>query len=401
MSISATCSTISRADPRTRAILLYVEGITHGRKFMSAARAAARSKPVLVLKAGRSHAGARAAASHTGMLAGSDAVYDAAFRRAGMLRVGTMAELFDAAETLALTARTGRRAARHPDQWRRRRRVWPPMRLRRLAGGWPTLAPADDRAPRPGAAGDLEPRQSGRHHRRRARGALCGGARRAVRRSRDRRIPGAELPDGAGRAREMRAGGHRQRGRGCPPARAGRNMFTAWLGEHSAAAGAATLHAARIATYETPEAAVSGFLHRVRYQRNQELLMETPPARPDPFEPDARAVRQVIADALAPRRPAGSKPKKTAAVLAAYGIPHRSPASLPTPEQAAAAAAAIGFPVALKIRSPDIMHKTDVGGVALNLPDPESGARGCRRIARARPSGHAPTPGSTAFSCSR
>lgn len=91
------------AEPHTRAILLYAEGITNGRKFMSAARAAARSKPVLVLKAGHSVAGARAAASHTGMLAGSDAVYDAAFSRAGMLRVGTMAELFDAAETLALT----------------------------------------------------------------------------------------------------------------------------------------------------------------------------------------------------------------------------------------------------------------------------------------------------------
>src|SRR6516225_5995472 len=91
------------ADLHTRAILLYAEGITHGRKFMSAARAAARIKPVLILKAGRSNARSRAATSHTGVLAGADAVYDAVFRRAGMLRVGTMAELFDAAETLALT----------------------------------------------------------------------------------------------------------------------------------------------------------------------------------------------------------------------------------------------------------------------------------------------------------
>src|SRR5205823_3503472 len=91
------------ADQQTRAILLYVEGVTHGRKFISAARAASRLKPVLVLKAGRSNAGARAATSHTGVLAGADAVYDAAFRRAGMLRVATMAELFDAAETLSLT----------------------------------------------------------------------------------------------------------------------------------------------------------------------------------------------------------------------------------------------------------------------------------------------------------
>jgi acetyltransferase len=91
------------ADARTRAILLYIEGVTHGRKFMSAARAAARLKPVIALKAGRSRTGAQAAASHTGILAGSDRVYDAAFGRAGMLRVETMAELFDAAETLALT----------------------------------------------------------------------------------------------------------------------------------------------------------------------------------------------------------------------------------------------------------------------------------------------------------
>ena len=84
------------ADPGTRAILLYVEGITHARKFMSAARAAARAKPVLAVKVGRFAESARAARSHTGALAGSDAVYDAAFRRAGMLRVASMGELFDA-----------------------------------------------------------------------------------------------------------------------------------------------------------------------------------------------------------------------------------------------------------------------------------------------------------------
>ncbi len=88
-------------DPETKAILMYVEGITHARKFMSAARAAARNKPIIVVKAGRAPEGARAAASHTGALAGSDAVYDAAFRRAGALRVATTSDLFVAAETLA------------------------------------------------------------------------------------------------------------------------------------------------------------------------------------------------------------------------------------------------------------------------------------------------------------
>lgn len=89
-------------DGDTRAILLYIEGITHARKFMSAARAAARSKPVIVVKSGRFAEGARAAASHTGALAGADAVYDTAFRRAGMLRVLTLEELFEAVETLAM-----------------------------------------------------------------------------------------------------------------------------------------------------------------------------------------------------------------------------------------------------------------------------------------------------------
>src|SRR5690606_1608500 len=88
-------------DPDTQAILLYAETITQARKFMSAGRIASRSKPVIVVKGGRTRAGAAAAASHTGALAGADAVYDAVFRRAGMLRVDRLRDLFDAAETLA------------------------------------------------------------------------------------------------------------------------------------------------------------------------------------------------------------------------------------------------------------------------------------------------------------
>ena len=100
-SISATCSTTSPPIPQSRAILLYMEAVTHAPKFMSAARRAARSKPVIVVKAGRSATGARAALSHTGALAGADAAYDAAFRRAGVLRVRELDDLFDAAEILA------------------------------------------------------------------------------------------------------------------------------------------------------------------------------------------------------------------------------------------------------------------------------------------------------------
>jgi acetyltransferase len=109
-------------------------------------------------------------------------------------------------------------------------------------------------------------------------------------------------------------------------------------------------------------------MHRVRYRRNRELLMETPPARPDEFAPDSAAVRRVIATALADGK-SWLDPAEYGAVLAAYGIPLVSGHLAGGPDQASSVAAAIGFPVALKIRSPDIAYKSDVGGVALNLAD--------------------------------
>ena len=112
MSISATCLDYFALDETTHAILIYAEGITHARKFMSAARRVARIKPVIVVKGGRAEEGARAATSHTGALAGADVVYDAAFRRAGMLRVNEVEELFDAAATLArMSPQRGNRLA--------------------------------------------------------------------------------------------------------------------------------------------------------------------------------------------------------------------------------------------------------------------------------------------------
>ena len=110
-------------DQKTQAILLYIEAIKDARKFMSAARAAARIKPVVVVKSGRMAQGAKAAATHTGALAGSDAVYDAAFRRAGVLRVSDLRELFDCAETLGASQIAAGQAAGDPDQWRRHRRA--------------------------------------------------------------------------------------------------------------------------------------------------------------------------------------------------------------------------------------------------------------------------------------
>jgi acetyltransferase len=355
------------ADAHTGAILLYVEGITRGRKFMSAARAAARLKPVLVLKAGRSRGGARAAASHTGMLAGSDRVYDAAFRRAGMLRADTMAELFDAAATLTLTgvqdgerlavltngggagvlasdaleAAGGRLATLSAETIARLDGVLPATWSR----GNPVDIIGDAPGPRYAAALKAVFADDGVD-------AIlvlnCPTA-----------LAGPE--DAARAVIDTLA---------AIPAteRHGRNIFTAWLGEQSAGAARRLFNAARIPTYDTPDEAVTGFLHRVRYQRNQALLMETPPARPDIFEPDLAAAGTAIAAALCAGR-AWLDAAEVEAVLAAYRIALPASRHAADPEEAAAAAAAIGFPVALKIRSPDITHKSDAGGIVLDLGD--------------------------------
>src|SRR3954454_9921147 len=354
-------------EQRTRAILLYAEGITHGRKFMSAARAAARLKPVLILKAGRSQAGARAAASHTGMLAGSDRVYDAAFRRAGMLRVATMAELFDAVETLALTgeqhgerlailtngggagvlatdalvAQRGRLAELSPATIARLDRILPPA--------WSRGNPVDIIGDAPGAryAAVLE--------------ALFADD--GVDAVLALNCPTAlAAPEEAARAVIGAMAS-------LPAAtRRGRNLFTAWLGMRSAAPARALFNAARVPTYETPEDAVTALLHRVRYQRNQALLMESPPARPEADTADPGAARTAIAAALAAGR-SWLDPAEIEVVLDSYRIPRPQSRLAVNPDEAVASAAALGFPVALKIRSPEIIHKSDVGGIALGLGD--------------------------------
>jgi acetyltransferase len=365
------------ADQQTRAILLYIEGVTHARKFMSAARAASRLKPVLVLKAGRSNPGARAASSHTGALAGADAVYDAAFRRAGMLRVATMAELFDAAETLALTreqrgerlailtngggagvlatdaliAATGQLAALSEETITELNRVLPAT--------WSRGNPIDIIGDAPG---------------KRYAEALAA----LIRDPNVDAVLVLNCPTALAEPQEAAAAVIDTIAAAKPEALRGRNIFTAWLGEHSAHAARQRFANARIASYETPDSAVAGFMHRVCYRRNQELLMETPPARPDAPRPDLAAARCAIKSALAAGK-SWLDPAEAGAILRAYGIPITADQVAQDPHDAAAVAASIGFPVALKIRSPEIMHKSDVGGVSLGLADAEQ----VRREARA------------------
>ena len=353
------------ADTDTRAILLYVEGATHARKFMSAARAAARSKPVLAVKVGRFAESARAARSHTGALAGSDAVYDAAFRRAGMLRVFSMPELFDAVETLAqtrpqrgdglailtngggagvlatdaLVAAGGRLAQIAPETIARLDKVLPKT--------WSRGNPVDIIGDADGAryAHALE--------------ILIGDP--SIDAVLVLNCPTA-LASGAEAAQAVIA--TLEKAPVLPLT--GRNVLTAWLGDCTASDARHMFSAARIATFDTPDSAVRGFMHRVQYRRNQDLLMETPPEGPDGPAPDAARASAVLARAVAAGRQ-WLDPEEVAEVLASYGIPFPALRVAEDAAGAARAAAELGFPVALKIRSPDVTHKSDAGGVVLNI----------------------------------
>lgn len=370
------------SDPATRAILLYIESVTQARKFMSAARAAARNKPVIVVKAGRSEVGQRAAASHTGALAGSDMVYDAAIARAGMLRVDTLQQLFMAVETLArfrtntadqLTILTngggaGVLAADAAAQAGVELATLSEATLQRLdellPGTWSRGNPVDiiGDAPVERYVHTLEVLAQDP-----AAGAvLLMHAPTAI-------VPSADI------AQAVLPLATQQ------PAR----LMGCWLGEQAVAQARQTFQDANIASYITPEQAVRAFGFGVTYRRNQAQLMEAPPVLCDGPVCDTAAVQALVHQTLAQGRDMLSE-AEAKSVLAAYGIPVVPTRCVgPAPDEAAQAASDMRYPVALKILSPDISHKSEVGGVVLNLDSPQA-LRGAaqamlERVRRLRP----------------
>jgi acetyltransferase len=376
------------ADPLVRSILLYVESINDARGFISAARAASRNKPVLALRPGQAlHAALaeleRAAAGAEGLdaWASTDEVYDVAFRRAGMLRVGSIDGLFDAAQTLsgaksvrgdrlailvngasaglmaadALLAGGGRLAQFGDDTT---------FALDRLLGGtWDGGNPVglrfDAQASEWTDALKILFSDPG------VDAALL------------LHVPFAGLPEvEVAQAVALAA------------RKAKRMVLTAWMGAESAVRARAVFADSGVPTYETPEQAVRAFLYMVEFQKNQEMLIQTPDSLPADFFPATATARETCARALAEDRSALT-PAEAKAVLTAYGIPVVETRSVTSAREAVIAADELGYPVALKLKSPQIRQTQEVGGVALDLDGPdkvwEAAASILARVSRQRP----------------
>ena len=353
-------------DSRTRAILLYIESIKDARKFMSAARAAARVKPVIVIKAGRHAEAARAAATHTGALAGTDDVYDAAFRRAGLLRVMDLGELFSAAETLGrLSGPIGNRLAILTNGG-----GIGVLAIDRLIdlGGVPaeisagtkerldtSLPPTWSRSNPIDIIGDADP-----HRYAAALEALLDDA--AVDAVLVMNVETALAP-AADIARTVGDIACTLRQTWLRP----KPILATWVG--NSVKVSEIFDRANVPSYQTETDAIRGFMHLVRHGDVVRTLMETPPSLPRDFSPDVPTARRLIQRAIADGRK-WLDPIEAADLLRCYAIPTVPIALAPTPDAAAEAAAPLlskGEAVVLKIHSRDIVHKSEVNGVRLNL----------------------------------
>jgi acetyltransferase len=346
-------------DPTTGSILLYVESLRDARKFMSAARYAARAKPVILVKGGRSRAGAQAAFSHTRALAGADAVYAAAFRRAGVLQVDGLDELLDtallfgrapAAAPGSLTILTNGGGAG----------VLAVDALERCGGHLTQLSPATQAALHvigpPHAAsgnpvdilGDAGPDLYAR-----SLAALLAAP--EVEAVLTINCPTA-VADSALAAEAAVAAAAAQPG--------GKPVLAAWLGDASVAEARRKLTAAGIPSFLTAEAAVRSFARLGEAHSLREQLLEAPDG--DEGAGDLTRARRIVAEALSEGRTA-LEPLEVQGLLQAYGVPVLEARIARTAAEAGEIAAALGGKVALKILSRDISHKSDVGGVKLGL----------------------------------
>ncbi|MFZ5831912.1 MAG: acetate--CoA ligase family protein, partial [Planctomycetota bacterium] len=365
------------SQTETQSIILYIESISEAREFMSAARAFARTKPIVAYKAGRFAESAAAAASHTGAMAGVDAVYEAAFQRAGIERIFQIEDMFDCAELLArqqpakgdrlaiitnaggpgvmttdaLIARDGKLAKLSPETMEQLNSFLPTC--------WSHGNPVD-------VLGDAPPERFAK-------------AVEVV--LKDKEVDAIlviltpqAMTDPSGTARavaEVLHGVHKP-------------VLAAWMGGHIVSEGVQILSDHGIPTYTTPEQAIRAFMHLVSYARNLTILHETPRDIPMEFSLDRQRLRGVFNTILTEGDDILSE-NVSKAFLEAYEIKVTKPHAARTAEEACDVARTLGYPVVMKIHSPQITHKTDVGGVVLNLTtDDEVRKAFDKMVARAR-----------------
>jgi acetyltransferase len=361
----------------TQSIILYVESISDAREFMSAARAFARTKPIVAYKAGRFPESAQAAASHTGAMAGIDAVYEAAFQRAGIERIFQVEDMFDCAELLArqqpsrgdrlaivtnaggpgvmttdvLMDRNGKLARLGDETMARLNEFLPPF--------WSHSNPID-------ILGDAPPERFAKA------------------------LEIALLDKGVDAAlviltpQAMTQSTETARAIAAVAAQAHKPVLAAWMGGHTLTEGVHLLNQKGIACYTTPEKAVRAFMHLVSYARNLETLHETPRDLPMSFGLDRKRMRSLFDTILTEGNEVLSE-NVSKAFLEAYEIPVTTPRAARSAEEAAEVARRVGYPVVMKIHSPQITHKTEVDGVDLNLGSDEAVIEAYQKmVARAR-----------------
>jgi acetyltransferase len=347
------------SDQQTHSIVIYLEGISNARSFMSALRAAANAKPVVVLKAGRKTSSNAAAQTHSGAIVGSDDVFDAALRRAGAVRVKSFVELFSAAKCLASRYRpVGKRLAIITN------------------GGGPGVLAADwvseihlklgqFSAPHAQALRQLLPAQATLEN-------LIDLSREATVEHYQAALEAASkesLIDGILVIHSPKAG--------CDAmvvakmlvdlkTKIHKPLLTCWMGDATVGEARALLNSALIPTFRTPESAVGAFGNIASFYQNQLLLQQTPPPLSTLAKPDIEGARLLIESVLAERRNILTE-MESKALLSAFHIPVTQTILARSANEAMMIATQLGYPVALKIDSPDISHKSDVNGVVLNV----------------------------------
>ncbi len=346
-------------DAQTHSIVVYLEGISNSRAFMSALRAAASVKPVVVLKSGRRPAGNEAAQTHSGAIVGSDDVFDAALRRAGAVRVDSFVQLFSAAKCLAARYRpVGKRlsiitngggpgvlAADWANEIGLQMGKLSEQNQQTLKAVLPPLASLSDLV-------DLSEDATGEHyrtaidtvgHQSDIDGMLAIYSPKA----------GTEPHEVAQAIAEVAR-------------KSGKPLLCCWMGDATVGQAREILGKAQIPSFRTPEAAVGAFGNIASFYQNQLLLQQTPPPLSQLENPDIEGARLIIENVLSERRKILTE-MESKALLSAFHIPVTQTILARTPNEAMMIATQLGYPVALKIDSPDISHKSDVNGVALNV----------------------------------